>query len=660
MSHLPREEPRLSALPALEKTPPSAAGAGSLSRRDRKGRIGRVPLFAYWAVAPTLFIVIVVVGLPLAYSFYLSLNRTNPITKRWIFVGLDNYAGLLGNAEFWGAFGRTAYFAAFSLIGTTLLGMIMALLLNERFAGRGFLRSVILVPWAMAPVSVGVLWSFIYAGDYGALTGLLNDLGLGSWALPWLGDGFRALNLVALTNVWSQAPLTALMLLAGLQSMPSSLHKAAMLDGAGPLARFFAITLPWLRPNLLFISIIATINSLMAFDILWIMTRGGPGAATTVVSWLGYLYSFQFLRFGEGASILYCLTALSFALAIVYFVVLGPRGSRRPIDGAQDATTGLWVRADAPARRAQPPMVRLPPPRVRLRLPRAVELMLSKGGFALAAVVLFLWSALPVLALVLMSFTPASDLIRTPPTMAPSAFTLDNFKTVLIPELGSSFSTSVQAKRVPLSLTNSLIVGACVALISVTLGTFAGYAFARHGKSRFFSASLWMLLLTRMTPGLTLVLPFFIIFRGFGLIDTRTGLIIAYCSFLLPLSAWMMRSYFEGVPVSLDRAALIDGCSRLKMMWKVLLPVVRPGVIAAGIFCFLASWNEFLFALILTSTPKAQTIPVVISGFLSQAQFYEYGPMFAASVLSILPPVLVAFFFQRYLVQGALSGAVKG
>jgi multiple sugar transport system permease protein len=650
----------VSALQALDKAGPSSADTKHPANANRRQRIGRVPLFAYLAVAPTLLIVIAVVGLPLAYSFYLSLNRTNPITKRWIFVGLDNYAGVLGNGEFWGAFGRTAYFAAFSLIGTTLLGMAMALLLNERFAGRGFLRSVILVPWAMAPVSVGVLWSFIYAGNYGALTGLLNDLGLGNWALPWLGDGFRALNLVALTNVWSQAPLTALMLLAGLQSMPASLHKAAMLDGAGPFERFFAITLPWLKPSLLFISIIATINSLMAFDILWIMTRGGPGAATTVVSWLGYLYSFQFLRFGEGASILYCLTALSFALAIVYFAVLGPRRSRNPTVAAQAATSGPLLAGSASTRQAPPPLVRLPVPRARTRLPRAVSLTLSRSGFALAACALFLWSALPVLALVLMSVTPATDLIRTPPTMKPSSLTLDSFRTVLMPQLGSSFSTSVQAKRVPLSLINSFVVGACVAAICVILGTFAGYAFARHGKARFFSASLWMLLLTRMTPGLTLVLPFFIIYRGFGLIDTRTGLIIAYCSFLLPLSAWMMRSYFEGVPASLDRAALIDGCSRLGMMWKVLLPVVRPGVIAAGIFCFLASWNEFLFALILTSTPKAQTIPVVISGFLSQAQFYEYGPMFAASVLSILPPVLVAFFFQRYLVQGALSGAVKG
>ena len=638
---------------------PAAGRASAAPRSRRFGRVGGIPVFAYAAVAPTLLVVVAVVGLPLAYSLYLSLHRTNPITKSFIFVGVGNYTAILGNAAFWDAFGRTAYFAGFSVVGTTLLGMGMALLLNQRFPGRGLLRSVVLVPWAMAPVSVGVLWSFIYAGDYGALTGLMNDLRIGRWALPWLGDGFRALNLVALTNVWSQAPLTALMLLAGLQSMPGSLHKAAMLDGAGPLARFLAITLPWLKPSLLFISIIATINSLMAFDILWIMTRGGPGAATTVISWLGYVTSFQFLRFGEGAAILYCLTALSFVLAIVYFAVLGPRRTRAA-RGLPTGIAGLQPEPGVSARRAVPPMVALPPPRRRPRLPGPVALVLRRGGFGLAAVLLFLWSALPVLALVLMSFTPATDLIRTPATMIPSSFTLQNFHTVLIPDSGSAFSTSVQAKRVPLSLINSFVVGACTALISVVLGTFAGYAFARHGRARFFSASLWALLLTRMTPGLTLVLPFFVIYRIFGLIDSRTGLIIAYCSFLLPLSAWMMRSYFEGVPVSLDRAALIDGCSRFRMMWSVLLPVVRPGVIAAAIFCFLASWNEFLFALILTSTPNAQTIPVVISGFLSQAQFYEYGPMFAASVLSILPPVLVAFFFQRYLVQGALSGAVKG
>jgi multiple sugar transport system permease protein len=238
--------------------------------------------------------------------------------------------------------------------------------------------------------------------------------------------------------------------------------------------------------------------------------------------------------------------------------------------------------------------------------------------------------------------------------------TLDNFVSVLLPGHVAGQASSVQAQRVPLSVLNSLVVGVAVSVVAVALGTLAGYAFARHDKAPAFKITLWALLLTRMTPGLTLVIPFFIGFRATGLIDTRTALIIAYCSFMLPLSAWMMRSYFEGVPRSLDRAALIDGCSRLKMLWKILLPVARPGIVATAIFCFLASWNEFLFALMLTSTPKAQTIPVILAGFLSQAQFYTYGPMFAATVISIAPPVAVAFLFQRYLVQGALSGAVKG
>ncbi len=612
----------------------------------------RVPGFSYAAVAPTLLVVLLVVGVPLGYSLFLSLNRINPITHRWLFVGFGNYAALPGNAELWAALGRTAYFAALSMVGTTVLGAVFALLLNAQFFGRGFLRSVVLVPWAMASVSVGVLWSFLFAGDFGGVNGVLNDLGLPSLATPWLGDGFRALNLVALVHVWNQAPLSALMLLAGLQSMPASLHKAAMLDGAGPVRRFVSITLPWLKPNLLFISIIATINALMAFDVLWIMTRGGPGSATTVLSWLGYLTAFQFFKFGEGAAILYVLTLLSFILAILYFAVLGPRRA---------APLGAGGLAALPGGRGRHGMAALPPFRPRARLlPRPVARVLAQGGFWAVALLVFLWSALPVAALLLMSLTPASDLIRTPASMVPSAITLDNFVSVLLPGRVASQASSVQAQRVPLSLLNSFLVGAVVAAVSVVLGTLAGYAFARHDKAPAFRLSLWALLLTRMTPGLTLVLPFFIGFRAAGLIDTRTALMVSYCSFLLPLSTWMMRSYFEGVPRSLDRAALIDGCSRLKALWKILLPVVRPGIVATAIFCFLASWNEFLFALILTSTPRAQTIPVILAGFLSQAQFYTYGPLFAATVLSIAPPVAVAFLFQRYLVQGALSGSVKG
>lgn len=628
-------------------------GAGSglpVSRRRRTAR-SRPPLFAYLATAPTLLVVAAVVAFPLAYSIWLVVHRANPITRRTSFVGLDNFRAVFADSAFWDAFQRTLYFTSLALIGTTVLGIVMALALNRAFPGRGFVRAIMLVPWAMAPVSVAVLWSFIYSGDIGTLNALLFDLGLGAWATAWLGDGNRALNLVIMTHIWNQAPLTALILLAGLQSMPQSLHKAAMLDGAGPVIRFFRITLPWLKPSLLFVSIIATINALMAFDIIWIMTRGGPGQATTVFAWLGYVYSFQFLRFGEGAAMLYVLTALSFVAAVILVAVLGPRWRRSRAEVEGVASGQLVVRSVAR------PVV-LPAPRIVTPLiPRRVRDGLGRTGFAVLIAVIVVWSALPVMSLVIMSLTPATDLIRTPPSAIPSGLTFDNYIAVLFPEGGAA---STQARRVPLSLLNSFVVAASAVLIAVALTPFAGYVFARWPRNRAFQAGLWALILTRMTPALTLILPLFVIYRAMGLIDTRTGLVIAHLSILLPLIAWMMKSTFESVPVSLDRAAIVDGCSRFQMMIRVMLPVIRPGLVAAAIFGFLVSWNEFLFALILTSTPNAQTITVVLSGFLQQARFHEYGPMFAASVLSILPPVVIAFAFQRYLVQGALSGAVKG
>jgi multiple sugar transport system permease protein len=548
--------------------------------------------------------------------------------------------------------------------------MAMALVLNAAFWGRGIMRSIVLIPWAMAPVAVGILWGWMLDGSFGTLNAILFDLGLISDPIAWLGDGFAALNLVALVHIWNQAPLATLLLLAGLQSMPDSLHRAARIDGAGPVARFFRITVPWLRPMLLLVLILSTINSIMAFDLFWTITKGGPGSATTVFAWMGYAYAFQFFRFGEGAAILYILTILCLILAVVYLKLFFPALSRgRALQpglaagGADDRSAlgrdlvqrvggggDLKERLGALGRRMRP----------RAMLSAQRRRQLGRVGLALAVLLIFVWSAGPFIWLVIMSLSPSVDLVRTPPTVIPQALTLENFRFVLFPGGAEDGQSSVQATRVPAAIWNSFVVATAVTVINVVIGAIAGYAYARHGRSRFMRGSLWALMMTRMTPSLALILPFFIVFRMLGLIDTLTALVIAYCSLILPLSIWIMKGYFEGLPPNLERAALVDGCTRLQAIRKVIMPVAKPGLVAAGIFCFLVSWNEFIFALILTSTPDSQTIPVIIAGFLVQLRFYDYGPMFAASVLAILPPVLLALLFQRHLVSGMLSGSVKG
>jgi len=229
-------------------------------------------------VAPTLLAVFLVIGVPLIYSLVLSLNQTNVLTHRWMFVGFANYVRALTDPAFQAAFGRTAIFAGGTVIAGLVIGMGMALVLNARFPGRGALRGLVLIPWAMSPVAVGILWAWIFNGDYGPLSAILLDLGITKSSVHWLGSGAVAFGLVGVVYVWNQAPLTCLLLLGGLQSMPESLHKAARVDGAGPWRRFWRITLPWLKPMMLLVLILTTINAVMAFDLFWTVTQGGPGS----------------------------------------------------------------------------------------------------------------------------------------------------------------------------------------------------------------------------------------------------------------------------------------------------------------------------------------------------------------------------------------------
>lgn len=634
----------------------SAIGQDLTARRDAPGRRGYVP--AEWVPAllatPTLLVVFLVIGVPLVYSFIVSLQQTNVLTHRSIFVGLANYANALSDDGFAAATVRTAIFAGCTVFAGLALGTGMAVVLNARFLGRGLLRGLVLIPWAMSPVAVGILWSWILNGDYGPLDALLLDLHVIDSPIHWLGGGAAAFALVGLVYVWNQAPLTCLLMLGGLQSMPDSLHKAARVDGAGPWRRFWRITLPWLRPTMLLVLILTTINAIMAFDLFWIITQGGPGSATTVLSWLGYVQAFQYFQFGQGAAVLYMLTLACLVLAVAYFMLLlSPRGGRTGRD-TQPPLVQL-VRVRAPAAIASAAIARLakPPPVRNGDRERRARILLR-----FAALAILVWSVAPFLWLVLMSLSPSNELIRTPPRLLPAHLTLQNYISVLAPDADSA--VGVASRRVPYGILNSVIVASCVTFINVVLGSLAGYGFAIAGRSRALRSSLWALMLTRMIPSLILILPFFIIFRTLHLLDTRTGLVIAYCSLILPLSTWIMKGYFEGMPATLEQAARVDGCTRLQAIRRIVLPIARPGIVATAIFCFLVSWNEFVIALILTSTTASQTIPVTIAGFLAQLQFYDYGPMFAASVLAIIPPVAVTLFFQRALVTGMLSGAVKG
>jgi multiple sugar transport system permease protein len=202
------------------------------------------------------------------------------------------------------------------------------------------------------------------------------------------------------------------------------------------------------------------------------------------------------------------------------------------------------------------------------------------------------------------------------------------------------------------------MIASAVTVICIVIGSVAAYALVRI-PFKFNHAIQIGILGTRMIPEVSLILPLFIIASSLQLINKPSVLIIAYMSFALPYAIWMMAAFFETVPIELEDAARIDGCTRLGILFRVVMPISAPGLISTGMFVFLLAWDEFFYALIFTSTLAAKTAPVAIAEFIGRYAVNITG-MMAGGILAALPPVILAFVFQRYIVSGLTAGAVKG
>jgi multiple sugar transport system permease protein len=212
----------------------------------------------------------------------------------------------------------------------------------------------------------------------------------------------------------------------------------------------------------------------------------------------------------------------------------------------------------------------------------------------------------------------------------------------------------------PAYLWNSIVVAAGSSLLALTLGTMAAYGLARFRLPGGLDERLsFWIVSTRMFPPIVSIVPIFLLMNRLDLLNTRLSLALVYTSFNLPVVVWMMRGFFEEVPIELEEAALVDGMSRIGTFLRVALPLAAPGLAATAVFCLIVAWNEFLFALVLAQTDAAITLPVGIAGQVTQYEI-RWGAMSAAGVLAMIPVLIFAFAAQRYLVRGLSLGAVKG
>ncbi len=256
---------------------------------------------------------------PALAVLWLSLEERSPLLAAARFVGFDNYTRLIADARFWNALANTVYFSALSVALEVLLGLLIALLLARAFRGRALLYSIILLPWAIPTVVSARLWEWLYNADYGVLNYLLGT------HVNWLGSPGWALHAAILMDVWKATPFVALLLIAGLQTIPRELYQAAALDGAGAWTTFRRITLPLLVPLLLVVLVFRTIDAFRVFDAIYVLTGGGPANSTETVSIYAYKVLFQALEFGYGSAVAVSVLAVVALLTATYARLL--RGS---------------------------------------------------------------------------------------------------------------------------------------------------------------------------------------------------------------------------------------------------------------------------------------------------------------------------------------------
>jgi multiple sugar transport system permease protein len=509
---------------------------------------------------------------------------------------------------------------------------------------------------------------------------LVQVLGVMAKGQPWLSDPQTALPAVIVVNVWAGTPFMIILLLAGLKGIDAELYDAASVDGAGPWRRFLHITLPGLRHILIVGTLLSAIATFNGFTLVYLLTSGGPYGATRMYPILAFEYAVAGFRTGAGVAVAMMAAPVMLCLSLVLARYMLWRDELRAgthQDGAvwRGVMTLLWpVRLTVNALLAVFWLANDLAERVLDSARHATHTSRSaEGGLAtetprstaarwlpgwrasrrigivlmyaiLAAVALF--ELFPIYFVLVTAFKSELQIQQVRGMFWPDPWTLEQF-TFLFTRI-----RFVDWYR------NTAFVSLSSTLISVLVASLGAYGMVRL-RWRGASTLGATVLVANLMPGALMVIPMYIILSQLRLINTHWALLLTYPSFVLPFATWLMMGYYRSIPEEVEDAALIDGCNRLQAFFLVVLPLVRPALLAVGLFSFTQAWNEFLYAYTFLRTGDLITLPVGLSQLIV-GDIQPWGLLMAASLLTAVPVAIVYMLGQRFMVAGLTAGSVKG
>jgi multiple sugar transport system permease protein len=599
-----------------------------------------------------------------------------------VVVGFDNYVNLFSDSFFRTAVANTFVYTAWAEVFKVAAGLVAALLLHHLRRGRAVVTGLVLLPWVIPTVVTAVSWRSLFDPIFGSLNHVLTATGIGpllatlhivpEWPAAWLSDPDLAMASVIMVNVWKGIPFFAINFLVGLKAIDSQLYEAAAVDGASAWRRFIHVTLPGLRYVILVTVLLSTIWTFNNFDLVWLLTQGGPGSSTALYTIFAYQTAILQLQLGLGSAAAIFLLPVS---ALLIWILT--RYLRADADRADDRRRARWIgRAGRPALYgtavALLALLFYLDTNLFIRCAFGVAVILGLGAAcafgseALASIRsrsiggswlgrIPLWLANTIL----LSFILA-PLYWVLATAFKSDLQITTRQSLLWPQPWTSdqFYALFQDHPFGTWFRNTVVVATVSTLVAVLLAAFSAYALARL-KFRGAGALTGIVLLTYVMPAALLFIPLYRILSTLQLTDSLGALLIAYPTFTLPFACWFLLGYFRGIPFDLEEAAMTDGATRFGAFRRVIVPIARPALLTVGLFTLTNAWNEFLFAYVFITDESQKTLPLGLQGMII-GDIVPWGQLSAASIVISVPVVLAYGWAQRFLVDGLSAGAVKG
>ncbi len=606
--------------------------------------------FGFLCISPAILVLVAVNIFPLLWLIYLSFTKYSAQgNKPPAFNGGANYAKIATWSTAHEGLWVSLKFVGMGVLLQLALGLGIAVIVNHLRRSREAIVTAIVMPMMVSTAVAGLFWKFLLDPSLGPVNALLSALRITPAEQPilWFGPDFAQWSVI-IVDSWMWVPFVALIASAALSSVPKELSEAAAVDRVDSWTFFWRICLPIISPVLLVAGLLRCLDLLRLFDVPWILTAGGPGIRTQGIPILIYKDAFSNSDTGQASAIavLYLIIITFLAKWAVGRMMGDAKKSRFDwgspwfqVTAGLAATALVWFLMGTPMVLAGIAILVLA--RILCALPTAAKRPLA----AVASVGILAAMLAPLAFIAVTSFKDRSE-----------AFNFGAFKATWVNYDSLLRGTgSLGSKPFIEQLGASLWIGVVSTILAVGMGTLAAYAFSRY-KFKGHGDLLFFILSTKMLPAVAVAVPIVIMFREIRISGTPMSLVILYTAMNMALATWIMKAFLDKVPREYEEAAFLERCTPAQAFCHAILPLIKPAILTTALFCFLACWNEYAFALYMSSGQNLTAPPSIISVLGTGGA--DWGYIAAGCMTLTIPALILTIMARKTLVLGVSFGVV--